>query len=107
MESDDIDTYTRNITDAILMVCNECIPNKTVRIRPSEPPWITTYIKKMIRKRKRAYKRAKRSQLPQHFIVFKRLRNDTITAINKAKKEYIASRAVGSAPLTKREQSFN
>ena len=47
----DINIYTRNFTDHLNLLTAECIPNKIVRIRPSDPPWITTAVRKLIRKR--------------------------------------------------------
>ena len=54
----DINVYTRNITVYINSLTAECIPNRTLRIRPSDRPWIITAIRKLIRKRKRLYKKA-------------------------------------------------
>ena len=59
IQNRDINQYAKNITDTILSLSKSCIPNKFVRIRPSEPPWMTTIIKQQIRKRKRAFRRAK------------------------------------------------
>ena len=61
---DDLNTYASNITNHILSIAKECIPNKTVRIKPTDRPWITTAIKRYIKKRKRAYRTAKRTSVP-------------------------------------------
>ena len=45
------------------------------RIRQREPQWLTTSIKLYIRKRKRAYRKAKRSNLPNDWKNFKMLCN--------------------------------
>ena len=63
-----------------------CIPNKTVTIRPSDPPWITSTIKRYIRKRKRAYRKAKHTKLPSHWNKFKQLRNKVVSLIRESKK---------------------
>ena len=67
----------------------ECIPNKTVRIRPSDPPWITTAIRKLIRKRKRAYHKAKQIDTPRLWNKFKKLRNKVIESIRLSKQQYL------------------
>ena len=58
-QGNNVDIYSENITSTILSIAKECIPNRQITIRPSEPPWITTEIKRNIRKRKRAYQKAK------------------------------------------------
>ena len=49
---DNIDQYCKNITEEILDLCKQCIPNKNILIRPSEPKWINSNIKRKIRTRK-------------------------------------------------------
>ena len=56
-------------------------------MKPSEPPWITCDVKKSIRKRKRSYKKAKRTNLRQDWIKFKSLRNQTTQIIRDAKQK--------------------
>ena len=84
----DIDTYAQNITTHIISLAKDCIPNKTIRIRPSDPPWLTSYLKKYIRKRKRAYRRARRTNLASHWAKFRRLRNKAISILRDSKKTF-------------------
>ena len=65
-----LDTYVINFTNHTLQLAKECIPNKLVRIRPADPPWLTSYIKRFICKRKRAYRKAKRTDLAIHWEKF-------------------------------------
>ena len=88
LHDNDINTYANNISNHIVDIAAECIPNKTVRIKPSEPPWITTYIKRYIRKRKRSYKKAKRTNSHQDWQKFKTLRNKTTQIIRDAKQTF-------------------
>ena len=85
---DDIDVYANNINTAITKIANECIPNRYVRVYPSEPPWITSFLKSQIRKRKRAYRKAKRTNSLSHWSSFKRLRNKVVSMIRDSKKLY-------------------
>ena len=55
LQDDDVDIYALNLTNKILNIAMECVPNRVVIIRPSDPPWITTTIKRYIRKRKRIF----------------------------------------------------
>ena len=70
-----------------------CIPNKVIDIRPSDPPWITTLIKRHIRKRKRANKRAKQTNLPIHWTKFRNLRNMETQLIRESKQSFNESMA--------------
>ena len=84
-----LNIYSANITAKLLEISKLCIPNKIIRIRPSEPTWMNSSIKKLIRKRKRAFRKAKRSQSPAHWAKFKQIRNDVVTAIRQSKKSLI------------------
>ena len=50
-----------------------------------EPPWLTTLLKLKIRQRKRAYKKAKRTNLENHWSAFKILRNEATALIRSSK----------------------
>ena len=67
LRSDDISIYANNITEKIFSLSKECIPNKQVRIRPSEPVWMTSIIRHLIRKRKRAFRKAKLTDTPANW----------------------------------------
>ena len=84
---ENIDIYATNITNHILNIAKECIPNKLIRVRPTDPPWLTSHIKSYIRKRKRAYRKAKRSDSPVHWAKFKRLRNKVTSMIRQSKQD--------------------
>ena len=57
-----IDVYAKNLNTAITKTADDCIPNRYIRVYPSDPPWITSFLKRHIRKRKRAYRKAKANQ---------------------------------------------
>ena len=57
------------------------IPNKSVTIRPLEPLWINSQIKREIRKRKRLFRKAKRTNTAICWNKFKLM-------IREAKKQY-------------------
>ena len=83
-----LDTYVINFTNHILQLAKECIPNKLVRIRPADPQWLTSYIKRFICKRKRAYRKAKRTDLAIHWEKFRRLRNKVTLLIRESKQAH-------------------
>ena len=86
--NDDENKYTQNISHVLIEKASQSIPNKTITVNPHDPPWITLEIKRKIRKRKRYYRRAKRTNSDQHWLKFKRLRNEVISSIRSAKKVY-------------------
>ena len=75
---------------------SKSIPNKTVTIRPNDHPWITCFIKNLIRKRKRCYQKIKKKKKKKkkknanihYWDKYKILRNTTINEIRKSKKDY-------------------
>ena len=62
--------------------------NKNIKVRPYEPHWLTTFLKRKIRQRKRAYKKAKLTHLENHWSAFKILRNEVTDLIRTSKKQY-------------------
>ena len=50
------------------------IPNKTIKMRQSDPPWLTCEIKIIIRKRKRLYNKYKKTKRPTDFEKYKHTR---------------------------------
>ena len=88
LQHDDINVYADNILSTIDTIARECIPNRNVRIKVTDPPWITSTIKSLIRKRKRAYKKARRTNLIEHWQSFKRIRNKVISMVRKGKDSF-------------------
>ena len=88
MRDNDIDSYAANLHSTITNLASECIPNKIIRIKPTEPSWINAKIKQYIRKRKRAYRKARRTNTELHWMQFKTLRNKTVSLIRDAKKAF-------------------
>ena len=86
--SNDIDENVKCISEAIISAANESIPNKIVTIRPEEHPWITCQIKRLIRKRKRAYKKFKKTSNVFFLEKYKTIRNNIVSRIRNSKKEY-------------------
>ena len=101
----DVNIHASNITNHLNALTAECIPNKTVRIRPSDPPWITTAIRKLIRKRKRAYQKAKQINTPRLWNNFKKKRNKVIESIRQSKQQFLdqLSGKLKSKPLSSKD----
>ena len=83
-----IDQNVKDMTDAITKAAEDSIPNKTVTIRPNDPPWITSHIRLLILKRKLTYRKFKKSKQNHHWTKYKTLRNTVISELRKSKQEY-------------------
>ena len=59
----DVNKHAQKITDHITHISKTCIPNRQTRIRPDEPVWMNSNIKRYIRKRKRAYKKLREATI--------------------------------------------
>ena len=84
--NDDMNTYTNNITEHITKLANKHIPNKEIKVRKSDPSWLTTNIKRIMRKRKRLYNKHKKSKTNTGFEAYKNARNKVTFEIRKSEK---------------------
>ena len=100
-----VDANVEEITTKLNNLSLQCIPNKTVTIKPAEPPWITSHIKRKIRCRKRAYRKARKTNCVNHWKKFKSLRNEVISLIRIAKQEHTdkLTRSLSSSCLSPRD----
>ena len=71
IKDNDINTHANKINTTVTSFAKECIPNRCIKVKPSEPPWINSTIKQNIRKRKRAYRKAKTTKLASDWNKFK------------------------------------
>ena len=78
------------LNDTILNVMSNFVPNKTIKIKPSEPEWINRQIKTMLKKQNRLYKRYKNNGFQEvdkvNLDVF---RKECDEAIEKSKRSYL------------------
>lgn len=88
LQDQDIDIYSNKMKNSIMGIAKESIPNKNITIHPSDPPWITSLIKRHIRKRKRAYRIAKNTGQASDWTKFKKLRNKVVSMIRNSKKTF-------------------
>ena len=89
LDSLDVNLVNENINGEITYAVHTFIPQKTIRIRPRDKPWIDNNIKCKIRKRNRLHKKAKYRNLASDWQNFRNIRNEVIIMIRDAKKNYI------------------
>ena len=99
LRDNDIDSYAAHLNYTITNMASECIPNKIVKIKPAEPSWINANIKQYIRKRKRAYRKARRTNTDFNWRKFKTLRNKTVALIRDAKRDSKLYRQIVGIPM--------
>ena len=83
-----INKNVQDISDAIIKAAEISIPNKIITVRPTDPPWITCYIKRIIQKRKLAFRQHKKTNNIHYWNKYKTLRNKVITELRKSKQSY-------------------
>ena len=81
-----VDKSADNVTKLITETAKLCIPNTDVTIKPQEPNWMNSDIKRKIRQRKRQYRKAKRSNNPHVWKKFRKLRNEIVSLIRQEKQ---------------------
>ena len=67
---------------------NSFIPNKNVIIRPKDKPWVTTELKRLIHKRNASWRRFRRTQNCEHFLIYKLLRNNVVSLNRRCLLQY-------------------
>ena len=53
LKSENINTYAENITKRITTLTNKHVPNRLINARKTDPAWLTTHVKKLIRKKEK------------------------------------------------------
>ena len=67
------------------------VPNKTIRIKPSEPEWLNQKIKNMLKKQNRIYKKYKNNGFREvEKVSLDLYRNECAEAIRNSKQNYLA-----------------
>ena len=68
-------------------VMHQCVPKSTLPAKKNLP-WLSRELTTSIRSRNLAYKRAKRTGTPQHFLSYKQKRNKVVNLLRKAKRKF-------------------
>ena len=82
---DSIDKTCSNWTTTFLNIARQCIPNKTVVIRPNDKIFFTPELRKLRRKKNRLHRRAKQLNTVFHWSQFREARNYYNLKIKEAK----------------------
>ena len=82
----DIDTAAKNFTETVISAASQAIPKKTIMVRHSDKPWLTSELKRHIRIRDRLFKTAKKRPTDCNWNRWKQQRNH-VTDLNRRLKE--------------------
>ena len=83
-----VDENWNIIAEGIKEAIDNYIPHKISKAK-RHLPWVSPAIKRMINKRDRAYKRARRTGKPEHRKAYKQLRNATLKRIRDTHEKYL------------------
>jgi uncharacterized protein YeeX (DUF496 family) len=87
----DVDTIVDSITNTILNIADNTIPNRFITVQKDSRPWITTSIKKFIRRKNRIHKKAKHTNFINHWEKYRITRNKCNNLIRMAKNDYFST----------------
>lgn len=90
ISSSDLNDSVTKFQDLLLSAIAEHVPLITLRGR-SRPPWITSEVMKLVRKKKALWKRLRRNNCPELFSRFKQLRKQTKKCIAASYHHYLQS----------------
>ena len=88
---DDIDDIEHYWTSLFLDAAKQYIPMRTITVRPHSKPWITKPLRLLIKKTKNLWCRYKKTQRPEHLEVYRKVRNQTVRELTKAKSKFSRS----------------
>ena len=101
----DVDKTWEGYLDIFDAISRDCIPRKKGRTK-QRTPWIGDEIRKLVVKKKKAFKRAKQSNSDSHWRTYKDLRNKVKQASNRSYHSYINTLFSDNSDNRKRFFSF-
>ena len=84
----EIDDAAHYFETLFLNICKTHIPVKNITVRPKDKPWITNNLKRLFRKRGRAYNFFKKHQSDESLQNYRTIKQQVIQAKNEAKHSY-------------------
>ncbi len=103
LSSSDVNSAWLTFKFTFLRIIHLTIPSKFVS-SPPHPPWITRSFLSRIRKRNALFQRAKRSDSPLSWSVYRSFRNSTLTFLRSLKAKFFAR--LSSSPTSRQFWSF-
>ena len=86
--NDSVDNNEEKLTNKLLEICSQIIPNRTITVRQNDLPWITNNIRKAMRKRDRLRRKLKLNNNLYNKNKYKKIRNEVVNLLRNAKRNY-------------------
>ena len=87
-EDKSVNENWNHLKTCLLSVIDKCVPSKKISGR-FKPPWITQKIKRLIRRKQRAYNKAKCSKKEEDWATFRRIRKKTQKKLKDSHFDYV------------------
>ena len=84
----DVNVACENFTEMLLLFATQCIPQKSIWVRPRDKPGMTPAIRKLFRECKRLHKKAKRTGRAEHTDQFKTKRREAKSCFRLSRSEF-------------------
>ena len=97
-ERDDINCAWDAFHSYLMQVMKQCIPQKNVRCKAKDPPWLNEDLRRLCRKKHSMFKKWKKSQKPELYKKYKHLRNSLCNQLKFAKQNFFSSLLDNESP---------
>ena len=98
----DIDSSVEAWTNKVYNAALSTIPNKLVQIRPNDKPWFNGFLRRLLRKKNRLYKRAKTLNTTYFWDKFRKARNTYFNNCKRIRREYESTKYTALIEESKR-----
>lgn len=96
--NDDINCAWDKFNSFFLNVINQCVPQKNVRCKGKDPPWLNGVLRKLCRKKHSLYNKWKKCGRNEVYVKYKSLRNKLCNQLKHAKKVFFANLLDNDSP---------
>ena len=95
---DNIDDAWSSFHSAFMQTMSTCIPQKIVKCKSKDPPWLNSELRKLIKKKHRLFKQWKKSLKDSAYLKYKQIRNKLSNQIKYANHNFFASLLDNASP---------
>ena len=89
-DNNDIDKAADLWTEAVLNIAKQCIPNKTITVRPRDTPWYTTSLRLLKRKMMRAFYKFRKFNKLRDWNLYRALNCEYHNKLDEAESSHTA-----------------
>jgi hypothetical protein len=86
--TNDIDESCRWLSETLINLARQFVPNKMVMVRPNDKPFYKGYLRRLKRRKDRSHNVAKPSKTPHDWAAFRKDRNYYINELKRIKEEF-------------------